>query len=581
MKNIFLSFLVLGTMMMSCQDAFTDLEPLDEITDATFYSTPAHFELASNHLYDGMLGWGADGEFRDYGSDLVSIPQIYTQGNVVVPETDALWNEGYDDLRDVNMLIESAAEYTGDASEIAPYVGTAHFFRAYEYFTLLQRFGGVPLITTVISSASPDEVFETPRSSRYEVIGLILSDLDEAIANCPPSVGESDLGKITSMAAKAYKAKVLLYEATWEKYVGTDTDGDGSTTGAGSSKPANYPTVEAMLADAIDLSKDVMVNGGYELWNHDFPEINSNFFLHQLEDGGSNPLGLDKSTNKEFIIQKVYDYNLGFGDLNFATTESRMAPNRKSMDMFLCTDGLPISKSPRFQGYNTMWDELQNRDNRMVAYFYNVPENGSPVLNVGPSDSGAGIGIRNRKFRSWNGYRPNERQAQNYSILRLAEVYLTYAEAIYELRGSITDAELDESINLTRARAGIDPLSNNLATTYDLNILEEIRRERALELYCENTRIHDLKRWGIADEVFAEEIYGAVIEGTVYDGDESLYLPSIYPFGEKTITVGNGEDRRVVVRDGASNRRFTMAHYLAPIPISQISLTGILQNPGY
>ncbi|RED94666.1 RagB/SusD family nutrient uptake outer membrane protein [Marinoscillum furvescens] len=580
MKKLIYAFIA-SFMLMACESDFTELEILDELTDQTFYASPTHFELAANLLYDGMHGWGAADEFKDYGSDLVSIPQLYTQGNVVAPESDELWNEGYDDLRDINMLIESAAEYTGDPVEIAASVGTAHFFRAYEYFTLMRRFGGVPLITTVISPTSPPELFKTPRSSRYEVLSLILSDLDEAIANCPPSVGDADLGKITSMAAKAYKSKVLLYAATWDRYVGTATDGDGVNAGAGSAKPAEYPTVEAMLTEAVALAKEVMDDGGYQLWDYKFDEINSTFYLHQLEDAGSNPLGLDKSTNREFIIQNVYDFDLRPGDENFARFESRMAPNRKSMDMFLCTDGLPIDKSPLFQGYHTMWDELQNRDFRMIGYFYNVPEGGSPLLNVGPSDSGAGIGIRNRKFKSWNGYRPNTRHAQNYSILRLAEVYLTYAEALYELNGSISDAQLDESINLTRARAGIAPLTNSLATTHGLDILEEIRRERALELYCENTRIHDVKRWGIADEVFQEEVYGAVIEGTIYEGNDDLYIPTIYPFGEKTITVGTGEQRRVIVRDGASNRNFTMTHYLAPIPISQISLTGILQNPGY
>ncbi|WNH10579.1 RagB/SusD family nutrient uptake outer membrane protein [Thalassobellus suaedae] len=111
-------------------------------------------------------------------------------------------------------------------------------------------------------------------------------------------------------------------------------------------------------------------------------------------------------------------------------------------------------------------------------------------------------------------------------------MYLTYAEALYELNGAITDGQLNESLNLVRGRAGVAPLTNQLATTYSLNILEEIRRERTVELFQENNRFNDLKRWGIAEEVLSAPLFGPIIEGTDYETNTDLYDPSKFQFGE-------------------------------------------------
>ena len=90
-------------------------------------------------------------------------------------------------------------------------------------------------------------------------------------------------------------SKALLYEATWEKYVGTSTDGDGTSSGAGTAKPSGYPSVTDMLNKSVDLAEDIMENGGFELWDYNhLPEMEnkSNHFFFNLEDAGSNPAGL-------------------------------------------------------------------------------------------------------------------------------------------------------------------------------------------------------------------------------------------------------------------------------------------------
>lgn len=597
MKNLI--YIVLSAFLIvfaSCEDKFLDLEPKDAITDAVYFTQPAHFKAAANNFYNKMISWRptrpsglADSynssiyDFMDFGSDLTSLPQEYGRGVLVPQSTDKYWTNNYHYIRANNILLEKAEAYQGDPEEIARYVAEAKFFRAWHHFFLLQRFGGVPVVTEVLDLDSPQLVGE--RNSRYEVIHQVLSDLNEAVPDLPmeQSISPGDKGHASHQAAKAFKARVLLYEATWEKYVGNSTDGDGVTAGAGSEKPANYPSIEEMLTEAVALSKDVMESGAYELWNYNDQLNNlSTYFLYNLEDEGSNPLGLTKMTNKEYILYNKYDYELLQGNINLShTVGTRLAPTRKFMDMFLSADGLPISQSPLFEGYVNASDEFKDRDYRLTSYV-EMPADGAVRLTGTGGGSGSGYD-RARKFAAFNYgvYRAANAESADYPQIRLAEVYLIYAEALYELNGAISDTELDESINHTRERAGLPPLTNSFVSENGLSMLEEIRRERTIELFAENHRFNDLKRWGIAEEVLNEPIVGAVVEGTAYEGNTELYTPNAYPYGEIAVATGVGE-RNAILLDPASNRNFQKKHYLFPIPLEEMQLSeSLLQNPGY
>ncbi|WP_289058358.1 RagB/SusD family nutrient uptake outer membrane protein [uncultured Flavobacterium sp.] len=592
MKKI-VTTLVLSTVLLlaGCQDDYLDLDPLDSQTEASYFKTPAQFKAASNDFYNKMISWkpinsSSIYDFMDFGSDLTSKTTDYGRGVLTVPNADIYWTNSYKYIRANNILLDKASKYTGDKAEIAQYVAAAKFFRAWHHFFLLKRFGGVPIVTTVVDLSSPE--LYAKRNSRYEVINQILQDLTEAIPDLPleQSISAADKGHVSRMAAKSFKARVLLYEATWEKYVGNSTDGDGNTVGAGTAGAGS--NTNAYLQEAIELTRDVITNGGYELWNYNSLLNNqSNAYLFNLEDAGSNPAGKDKSSNKEFILSNKYDYSLLPGGINLShTVDASLAPNRKFMDMFLCTDGLPVNKSPLFQGYQKTSNEYKNRDYRLVSYTANyttntIPADGSVVLS-GPA-VGSGSGYNGRKFRANNYgvYRAALTESQDYPQIRLAEVYLIYAEALYELNGTITDGQLNESINVIRSRAGVAALSNGFAAANGLNMLEEIRRERAVELFGENTRYDDLKRWGIAETELKKDIAGSVIEGTDYQGNANLYKASNYPYGEIKVATGKG-NLNALLLDPAANRNFQRKNYLFPIPSGQIQLNNKLtQNPGY
>lgn len=586
----------------SCQSYFLDLEPLSSITESVYFTEADHFREYSNSFYTQMIGLRATNSssvaeyFLDMGTDLCSYSDSdYGKGSIIAPETDVYWDNSYTYIRTNNMLLEKAEAYDGDQEEIAEYVAVAKFFRAWNHFVLVNRFGGVPLITTVLDLDS-EELYGA-RNSRYEVVAQILADLDDAIEDLPTeqNIASSDKGKISKWAAKAFKARVLLHEATWMKNVGTTTDGDGVASGAGS---AGYDesNITPYLTEAAELAAEVISDGGYSIWDQGDQLYNSNgsnmsmYYLFCLEDAGSNPAQLTKASNNEFILYNVYDYDLYKGNYSIShTARGRLAPSRKFMDMFLCTDGLPADQSPEFKGYYNTSDEYQNRDHRLVSYFsdYNtceIPVDGSVSLLTGPSTSGdSGSGYVNQKYSAYDygTYRSSGTESPNWPQIRLAEVYLIYAEAIFEINGAITDEQLDFSVNNLRGRAGLPAITNEFLNTNGMDMQTELRRERAIELFAENTRYNDLKRWGIAEEELNVDICGSVIEGTNYEDNAALFRESAYPYGLKSVETAKGM-LECLWLEPAANRNFARKNYLYPLPTSQILLNGkLLQNPEY
>lgn len=591
MKKIF-NYIILGSLFLGitgCQDDFIDLNPPGQISEAVYFKRPSDFKAYAAGFYGQLPGWSFGS--MDNNSDISANNNGngYDLGHGTIVAGGGDWN--YGGIRSCNILLEKVQSYTGEG-DVSPYAGEAYFFRAFAYFGLLKTYGGVPLVTTVLSIDSPEALF-MPRNSRYEVVGQILDDLDKAISRLPEekNIAATDKGRISKGAAMAVKAQVELYEATWERYVGQEIDGDGISTGAGT---AGYDSgnVTKYLTDAVAMCKEIMDNGGYELWNKNADTKMGNlssWYLFNLEDAGSNPGGYDKSTNKEFILYNIYDYTLKQSRMNISWTSWQLYPSRKFVDMAVCTDGLPPSKSPLFQGYHGASDEFKNRDSRLLNYLSaSNTITGVPTLNFGSLGFG---GYGNSKYAVY-GYgdrRKDNTESANWSIIRLAEVYLTYAEALYELNGTITDAELDASINKLRVRAGVARLTNALASANGLDMKQEIRRERAVELYREGKRFDDLKRWGILEESLNPSRLGKVVGGASYTTNyrdasgnaTSAYAAQTYLYGEESVETPAGILNCVVI-DSKLNHTIQRKHYLYPIPVSQIILNKkLLQNPGY
>jgi hypothetical protein len=158
----------------------------------------------------------------------------------------------------------------------------------------------------------------------------------------------------------------------------------------------------------------------------------------------------------------------------------------------------------------------------------------------------------------------------DYAIIRYAEVLLNFAEATFELNGSISDADLDRSINLLRARGGVAPLTNSLVSNYTLSMREEIRRERRVELAMEGFRYWDLLRWKQAENELPQMILGAK-----YFEDEALVIdPNWNPMRTQD---------GFIITEPATNRNFNPDRdYLWPLPLTELSMNpNLVQNPNW
>lgn len=637
-KYILIACLGMGALLSSCDD-FLETSPKDSLTEKIYFKNKEQFEAAANNLHTNVYAWNqGNTSFNilfDYGSDIMAAGGNEGNGTNVAGTTDTYWEQPYKWLRTVNQLIEKGEEYS-NPTEIAASVGQAHFFRAWHHFFLLKRFGGVPIVTKVADVS--DDVVWGERNSRYEVVGQILQDLDTAIekltASGTTAKSTNNDGHITLEAAQALKARVCLYEATWEKYVGAKTDGDGESEGAGSAKPENYPSIESMLTMAKTMAKAIIDSQSFKLWkgvesvpatlpNAEMYNNTSYFYLFNLEGAESNPNGLTKESNNEAIFRSVFDYTNRQGGMNISHTKPA-GPTRKLMDMFLCEDGLPVQFSQYKPDYTTMNGEFEHRDYRLTSctkkpfnYYWGFGKtsNGADYdtdITLNPTSSsyfyipalrGNGNGYQGRKFTTEQQGRSSDKdESQDYMHIRLAEVYLIYAEATCELGdGEISDTDLDYSINEVRKRAGVAPLSHALIQPYpELTLLGEIRRERALELYGEGHRISDLCRWGIAEQDMAS--YPKCGVYVSYDGVDTEYTAAVSPADNKPIYDPAGYTNLIttqeytvsayagipkmkagaVISENASDRQFSLKNYLQPIPTDQIKLNPKLkQNPDW
>ena len=667
MKSIINRIFIASALTFSlsaCSD-FLNKEPLSQGTEAIVFKTPEHFEQAAYYLYD-LYGWDYNAMDRN-----LDISGLGSNGGGTAPESSGSWGGPYGQIRDCNILLEKAEEYAGDKNAISHAVGTAHFFRAWQYFKLLKTYGGVPIADHSLDLTDP--TLQAPRNSRYEVANFIINDLKEAVnlLTKEKDIPDADKGKISKEAAQSFLARVALYEGTWEKYVpsiGYDLDGDGTNSGAGTAKPEGYPSVTELLTLAQTMAKDVITEaetGTFKLWNE--CDSLSYYYLFNIDDAEGNIpnfKGKGKATNKEFIICRKYDFNIAKPNKNISHTVIvglATSISQQFGESFLCRNGLPIrisytgnmanaQNNPQFEGYETFVGEYRNRDYRFVSCTY-IPdrtfwssrvEDGRQLTATGkpypdpvfpqsdevynPGDpaysSSCGIfkptlrnnstasGYGSRKYLIEGANRPSNTESADYPNLRLAEVHCIYAEATCELNGgNISDEDLDFSINKNRARARVAPLTNALiANVWDagywdyeqnktvckkMNMLDEIRRERACELFGEGHRMDDLKRWGIAHINLVGQKLGHYVLGTAYETEkansaqyfgEPCYYPEKYPL-RYGIYEGTGKidpDYGRSIANDPTTLNFIQRDYLTPLPLDQMRLnTNLKQNPGW
>lgn len=550
MKKALYSFAALFAIaaLNSCD---LDCEPETQLTDAGYWKSATDLRGACNYFYS-LTNNEFGGFNHDYRSDELrgTSDNLQSTGNWDVPNSSSQWSTPYKVIAAANKVIEKAPGAEVSPEELNQYLAEAYFFRAYYYFYLVKKYGDVPLLLAT-AKATDDPILNTPRTPREQVLAQCYEDMQFAAANLP-DIDKATWGVVSRSAAQGMLVRMGLYNGTYAKYHNTGAD------------------AKAHLKVAIDAAEAMMADNKHAL--------NANWSdLFQLAGEGRK--------NKENVMVKIYGPN------DAATTthgNSRQLENtttltRKMVDLFLYTDGLPKEKSPLFIAQETCYNDVfLNRDPRLGMTCYQAGEEAYKGAFI-PFSFRYGYNIK--KGFDLNQWSSNSKEYTDKAIIRYAEVLVSYAEALYEYNGSITDAQLDKSINLMRARVGMPNLTNAFASANGLDMLTEIRRERTIEFIDENMRYDDIIRWKTAEKELPDYMVGArlsiteVAGGTVEQLADRLTQNGGYYKGVKV-----ADQDSLYIMELKEDRKFDVnKDYLYPVPLQEISRTSgaVTQNPGW
>lgn len=591
-NTLFLGISILVFSVSSCTEIL-DKEPQDAFSDINFWKTTDQLKLFANNFYPDLVANGTD---KDGQSDNILTANAWLDNETVVPQSGGGWSNGdWQIIRRANYFLNRYQTVVGESSEINQYVAEIKFFRAYDYFNKVKRFGDVPWIDKDLNVNDETYLYK-PRTPRKEVIDNILADLQFGAENLKPA-SQLELGRLHKFAALQMIVRVALYEGTYMKY-------------------RNISGWETYLNLAVVTSKKIMDEGGY-----DIVKPTAQYYIRNgnLVDAKTNTIANkdyplyyreqfiqeDLSSNKEAVLAKIF---VSPTLMHGISRSAGVNVNKDFIEDFLCIDGLPIQLSPLYKGDDSVTVEIQNRDpryrntidNRYLPYFLTGT---SIVTNYFTLPDGSGY--VNMKFRSPIPAQ-NEANQSTYDlyIFRYAEVLLAYAEAKAEL-GTITQDDLDITINklrarlddpgqnLTMGRLKLNPPADPAATTIDGKprygyavspLLYEIRRERRIELSYEGFRWDDIVRWKAGALIENPKImYGIVASTEVRDMYTKYYATNVFA-GKIYTTFKDWDGTKTVLAPIVKPaRKWNDKLYLRPIPRDQINLSkgALVQNPGW
>lgn len=555
-------------VLVACTDL--NLNPLSEGSSENWYSNEAELKMSVNELYreafwtldeDPNLNdnpWTDDYDRRNFLSVILSAT-INGETSFVV----SLWTNSYKAIARANTLLASLDRSAGTVPQetLDSYEAEARFVRAAQYAILISHYGDVIYYTNVLGL---EESFSMSKTDKNVILNAIYEDFDFATDKLP--VTRSGLSGATKGAALALKARIALYMGDW-------------TT-------------------ARDAAKACMDLNTYEL----YPDYGK-LFLSKTKNTKEMIFGIPRSvalnsylnTNwvKDVITRNIGGYGAKY-------------PSWDLFCSYLCTDGLPIDKSPLYNPQKP----FKNRDprctetivefqTRHLGFMYQPHPDSLKVMNFNTGKYQTNNDTRSvAQYASYNGLALKKGVDEDWSddlktdpdriIVRYADVLLMYAEAKTELN-EIDQSVLD-AINNVRARAynvGISEITKYPAVTNtnQSELRKTIRMERRMEFAMEGLRYMDIIRWKLAEKVLNENDYGML---NVVDLRTKVVNPGLWFFpGTPEIDEDGIPDFTQMYNAGLISimaiRTFdARKQYLWPIPTVEILINSNLkQNPGY
>jgi hypothetical protein len=572
MKNIQISIITLiAIFLVSCNDDYLERTPKDQISNSSFWKAESDLEAYCNGLYPMLPEIpGTNGVADDNSDDFVPFSlNLYGIGMNVIPTNaneDGGWK--WENVRACNVFMDNYknADCSDDLKN--QYRGEVCFFRAYSYFVKVKKYGEVPWMDHELQTNDP--LLYAAKSPRDTVVAHIMKDLDFAIAHCKNK--EDANYRISREIALALKARIALHEGTFRKYHGLGGADD-------------------FLNEAANAS-DILINEGkYNLYSTGNPG-NDYFSLFSKDNAYDTP---------ECILARQYTSSLKMHGVTHNLINSSGAGtgvSKAMFDSYLGRDGKPMSQTRASYEEEDYYTQIKNRDPRM-SQIIGVPgfvwsknwwegdglKLGDPIVGKIAKGSSTGYGpFKYLVLDDWDG-QVGHSSKNDYLILRFAEMLLINAEAKAEL-GQCTQDVIDRTINRIRDRVGMphmiiaglvkDSKSEFAQAGIQLPVLiEEIRRERRVELLGEGFRYDDIMRWK-AGKLF-------LLKSTVLGAKAKT-------IGSLASQIATGDIR--VNSDGyiepyqqalPNGRQFDETkNYYWPIPTDELALNpNLTQSPGW
>lgn len=546
MKNAYIVYILACSLLLAACDNSLDVEPTDQLTDASVWTTPANANLFLNDIYNSLNPGPQSTVFTNVPSEISNDPldnfsdnsisgplagipsyQNFAQGayGPSAPIFTPHWKNMYENIRKCNVFIKNVTPANFDEDTKKGMLAQARFLRAYFYKSLMDIYGGVPLITVPLNREEQGDAIFNPRNTYEECVAFIQKECEEAAADLPLTVPAKDAGRATKGAALALKGEQELYAGKWRDAAATNLEIMQSNAGYDL-----FPDYEALFLPANENNQEVIFDIQY----------------------AANVKGEIKE--KYWNPVKVSDGG-GWGAVN---------PTQDLVDDYEFLDGKTEAEgSAVFDPGNP----YKNRDKRFEAsiiYDGSSWKNGIIYTRLGVPNNTNELDASGAGGKGRTGYFlkkmvdpaivPGTSAGANSIIWRYGEVLLNYAEAQNEAAGP--DATVYDAVNKVRERAGLPDLPAGLSRE---QMRARIRRERRVELAFEGKRLFDIWRWRTAEQIFSKSLRAMKIT--------SVAGRLVY----EKVNAGGGK----ISFDPSKN-------YLMPIPQTVIAQNSkIVQNPNY
>lgn len=621
-------FIIAGLTLNSCRDVL-DLQPLDKLDSKTLFASPEGIQVYLANLYYQMpvedfafsrqgfntAGVNTVGVATDNQTDIAANSEF----SVIVDGGGnfSWWGPGYQLIRDVNLLIETVPTLSLKAEDKQILLGECAFIRAFTYFALAKRYGGVPIITAVQKYEGNAESLKVPRSTEKETWDFVLKECDVAISNLPPTWGAQR--RATKWAAYALKSRAALHAASlakyWNKAPLSGTAVDQKLVGMEVAEANRY--YEA----CIKASEGIMNSGRFALYKATpaSPQEAAENYRKLFEDPNNAPQ--EAIFIKGFTIPGSSGHSYDFWFNPNQTSDGAPHPGRmnptlelvdsyesytdpgKSSPIITTLDGNVgddngFNKNKAYKRFDTPYGIFEDKDARLwgtvvlpgtvwkgktiiiqggyikpdgtakIETKESVKVKGVTYYTYGAADwtqySGFEVhagnmtrtGFSFKKFLSSNPVPPSMRASTtDWMEFRYAEILLNYAEAVVESGYTANNARI-------KAAKAINDIRRRAAHKVDIPLtLENVLRERKVELAFENKRYWDLIRRRDSHVFFNNTIRHALIPLLDLRVDPPQYIFV----------------RRKVSREAPLT--FQPQYYYTSIP--GISANGLVQNPQY